>query len=143
MTYKEIDEHTLSDEKLELLLANYKESFELVDYYSTLFKGGALVQTTEIHDALDKLTGTFMSLNTPYQMLIAKKENEEAIFYEKRRMEIESTEKKFVSASVEREASVAVSTLRRVRNIFGAYVSSCEKGISTCQSKLKYLEKEK
>ena len=150
MDYKTIESYFQDESKLEELLMNYKEAFDTVDQQSILFKESILNNKVEIQNVLDKLTGVYMNLILPSQIAQSQKGTKEDIFYSQRKMEIENTivtnkkgepePKKFVAAAVERESSVHIANYRRVRNIFEAYISACEKGITTCQSKLKSLD---
>jgi hypothetical protein len=92
----------------------------------------------EAKRVMTELTGIYMTLNPVLAIAESEVKNREVKYYEKLRIETEGTERKFVSASAEKQAESSVTSYRRVRNLISAYVSSAEKGISTLQSLLKF-----
>lgn len=136
-------EKCFQDEKtLEKVLDEIKIDIEKIDYWANLMKDGITLNPEEAKNALNDLTARFMSLKTVLAIAETEKKNREIRHYNKIRIDIENKtrpDKKFVSASAEKEASVFVAKYRRIRNIIKAYMESAEKGISTMQSLLKYM----
>ena len=140
MNYKEIESYFVDDSKLEKLLELLVETFDRINYYSTLFRDRIVMENPrEIETALSELTGLYMFLKPIVSIAITEKKNREERYYNQRKIEIENEGKKFMSAPVEREASDYVSNYRRVRNILQGYLDVCDKAISTCQSLLKSI----
>jgi hypothetical protein len=126
----------------DLLFFLQQEYFDRISYHADLFRGGALSDIGQMNSSLDELTGIYMDLKAIYMISITMKENRELQHYMSRKIEIENKGEKFTSAPIEKEASNIVANERRVRNIVEGFLSSCEKSISTIQSKLKFTSKE-
>jgi arginyl-tRNA synthetase len=131
-----------SVESLNKLLEDNKDIFEMVDDYGQQFIQGILSTPEDYKDALNKLTGAYLSLMPLYQMAVAYKENEELKYYVTAKRELEAKAEKVVAASLEKESSAFVEHPRRVRNLLEGYVEASSKGIATCQTQLKRLELE-
>lgn len=145
MRITDIEKYFQSEETLEKVLDEVKEDFEKIDYTADIMKKGITLNPEEAKTALNDLTARFMTLKTVVAIADTEKKNREIRYYNKIRVDIENgtrSEKKFVSASAEKEASASVFAYRRMRNIIQAYMESAEKGISTMQSLLKYMSEE-
>jgi len=131
-----------SDKMQELLEILQKEYFDRIDYHGDLFRSGALSDVGQLQNSLEELTGIYIKLNPIYSIAESIKKNREESFYMAKKISIENNGDKFVSASTDKEASNSVANERRVRNIIEGKVSACSQGISTCQSKMKFVGKE-
>jgi len=142
MRILEIEKHFQQEDTLNKVLEALKEDIEKIDYWSSIMKRGITVNPEEAKDALNDLTGRFMSLKTILSIAETEKKNRETRKYNEIKMAKENAKQKFVSASADKEASAFVGDYRRIRNLIQAYVDSCEKAISTLQSLLKYMGEE-
>lgn len=145
MRILKIEEYLQSEETLSKVLDEIKDDIEKVDYWANLMKDGITLNPEEAKNALNDLTGRFMSLITALSIAETEKKNRETRHYNKIKMDIDNgvrSEKKFVSTVADKEASAVVASYRRIRNIIKAYMESAEKGISTMQSLLKFLSEE-
>jgi hypothetical protein len=142
MDYKAIEDLIAQDDGLEVLLKQYKESFDRIHYYQELFKNGAISTPNATDSAMKELLGIYMSLNGVITMIDTVKGKLEDVYYVNKKNEIESIGSKFVSSSIKEEVSMHVSLYRRVRNIFQFYRDNCDKAILVCQSSLKSMERE-
>jgi hypothetical protein len=129
-----------SKEGLEKLITDYKDVFDMIDDYGQQLIKGILSTPEDYKICLDKMTGAYVSLEPLYTMAEAKKLNEELQAYVSIKRELENKGEKVVSASIEKESSLAVSDFRRVRAILEGYVEACSKAIGTCQTQLKRIE---
>jgi hypothetical protein len=125
---------------LEKLLADYKDTFDMIDDEGQQLIGGIKSSPDDYALCLDKLTGAYISLEPLYTMSVAYKENEEIKAYVSMKREMEAKAEKVVAASLDKEASASVEVQRRIRNILEGYVEACAKGIGTCQTQLKRFE---
>jgi hypothetical protein len=125
---------------LEKLLADYKDTFDMIDDEGQQLIGGIKSSPDDYALCLDKLTGAYISLEPLYTMAVAYKENEEIKAYVSMKRDLEAKAEKVVAASLDKEASASVEIQRRVRNILEGYVEACAKGIGTCQTQLKRFE---
>ena len=144
MNYKEIEQY-FGNNQIDDLLEKYIECFNDVDYYEKLLINHVLNDISGVREAIQRLSGLYMSLRRPYAIAETFIENGKARHYHnlKIKHDNENPDKKIISAALEREASYFVAPFRRARNLFAAYVESCEKGIGSCQSLLNSLNKEK
>ncbi len=142
MRILEIEKDFQSEKTLPNILDTIKEDIEKIDYYAGIMKQGITVNPEEAKNALNDLTARFMSLKTVLAIAETEKKNREIREYNRLKIDAGKNKTKFTSTSAVIEASGAVSSYRRVRNIIQAYVDSAEKGISTMQSLLKYLAEE-
>jgi len=138
----EIEKYFQQDDTLNKVLEALSEDIDKIDYWAGLMKQGITVNPEEAKNALNDLTGRFMSLKTALSIAETEKKNRETRAYNQIKIDTENEGKKFVSASAEKEASGRVADYRRIRNIIQAYVDSCEKALSTLQSLLKYMGEE-
>ena len=143
MNIFKIEKYFDNEPTLEKLLTELNVIFTRIDYYSNLFRNGILENQKETVKALSELTGIYMYLKPIFLVSVTIKENNELRYYIDKKEQIsKESEKKFVSAATEREASLSVSNYRRVRNIIEAYLDSTVQGIQSCQSLLKSITKE-
>ena len=143
MRILDIEAKFQSEDTLNEVLDMMKEDFEMVDYYAGILRGGVVDNAHEANEALGKLTGTFSNLRTALGVAESEKKNREIRFYCNLKMESDNNNKKFVATVGDKEASAHVAEYRRVRNIIEAYVEACAKDISSMQSILKDLDREK
>lgn len=125
---------------LEKLLKDYSEIFEMIDDFGQQLIAGIPNTPDDYKEILDKLTGAYISLEPLYTQAEAKKLNEELQAYVDKKRELEEKGDKIVSATLDREASLAVADYRRIRAVLEGYVEACGKGISTCQTQLRRIE---
>ena len=126
----------------ELLIYLQKEYFDRISYHAELFRGGALSDIGQMQNSLEELTGIYMDLKTIHMISITMKENRELQHYISRKIEIENKGEKFISSPMEKEASNSVANERRVKNILEGFLNSCERSLSSLQSKLRFDSKE-
>ena len=129
-------------EAVEQILVDYKDVFEQIEDYGQQLLQGVLSSPDDFKTILNFMTGAYVSLEPLYSMAEALKLNEELKAYASIKREAENRGDKVVAANVEREASLAVANLRRIRSILEGYVLSCEKCIITAQTQLKRLEQD-
>ena len=144
MDYKEIEQY-FENNQIDDLLGKYKDVFYEVDYHEKLLMNHVLNDINSVREAIQRLSGLYMSLRRPLSIADTAVENGKSRQYHNLKIQHdnEKPDEKFISSSVEREASLSVAPYRRARNLFAAYVESCEKGIGSCQSLLNSLNKEK
>ena len=132
----------LVDGKIEEILDNLSEVFAGIDGIASELAYLEL-SDEQYKDYLTQLTGIYIYLSPLVAEAISVKKNAELREYHSIKMECENEGKKFVSAPAEKEASMKVADLRRIRNILQAYLDACKVGISSCQSIIKYRLDEK
>jgi len=135
-------EYFINTEGLEKLLVEYKDIFDLLDDISQQLLQGIVSTIDQYKEILNQATGAYGALEPLYTQSIAYKENEELKYYVEKKRELENSGNKIVAATLEKEASESVSSIRRVRNICEAYVSVAEKIIITAQTQLKQLSQD-
>ena len=133
-------EYFESKEGLGKLLTDYKDVFDMIDDYGQQLISGILSTPEDYKTCLDKMTGAYVSLEPLYTMAESKKLNEELQAYVTIKRDLEAKAEKVVSASIEKESSLAVADYRRTRAILEGYVEACSKAIGTCQTQLKRIE---
>lgn len=143
MRILEVEALFQSEGTLDQALELCKEDFEKVDYWAEALRSGVVDNTVEANKALGELTGTFSNLRTALAIAETEKKNREVRKYNEIRMQVDGAGKKFVSATADKQASDFVSKYRRVRNIVAGYKEACEKDISSLQSILKDLDKDR
>jgi len=127
---------------LQPLLEKYQTVFDQIQEHCEMFKEGVYSTPSELRKVLLNLTGLYGSINIVFKSLEAEKLNEEVREYTQIKIDTEKTDKKFVSAAAEKEASHRVAELRRARNLFEGYVQVCQTSMMNCQSVLKSLSDE-
>ena len=143
MRYTRITEYFEKEDKgLLELLEDCKDMIDSIDDYRNKLMGNALVTGDEYDEAMVRLTGIYMYVVEIFESAQAFKEIEEDKAYLRLRNEaIEKGEKAPTDNTLKVMAHSAVANYIKIRNSFEAYMLGCEKGISTCQSKLKKLKK--
>jgi hypothetical protein len=128
--------------KLEDLLKDYSDTFEMIDDFGQQLRSGILSSPDDYKVCLDKMTGAFISLEPLYTRAESYKLNEELRTYVSLKKAIEDKGEKVVATSLDKEASLAVADFRRIRAVLEGYVEACSKAIGTCQTQLKRFETE-
>jgi len=134
---------TIESENFADLLEEMDSVFLEIDKIAEDLSGGLLSDVNICIDYLSRLTGYYMYLNPILSELRSYKKNKELREYHSLKMQIENEGKKFVSAPVEKEASLAVAEVRRIKNVVEGYVEACKTAISSCQSIIKYFAEER
>lgn len=143
MRILDIEQLFKSEDTLDKVLEELKEDFEVVDYYATTLKSGVVNNPEELAEALQKISGAFCNLRTILALAETQKKNREVDKYNQIKIETENNDKKFVSASAEKQASAEVSSYRRIRNIIEGYKEASEKTMSSLQNINNNLFKER
>jgi len=126
-------------EAVEQILVDYKDVFEQIEDYGQQLTQGLLNTQEDFKNILNFMTGAYVSLEPLYSMAEALKLNEELKSYAQIKREAEARGDKVVAANLEREASLTVANLRRIRAILEGYVLACEKCIITAQTQLRRI----
>ena len=127
----------LAEGEYDIILGQLSEVFSEIDYIAGELNSGE-VSLDQYKDYLSRLTGIYMYLSPLVAEAVSMKKNRELREYHEIKIQQENEGKKFVSAPAEKEASMKVADLRRIRNILQAYLDACRVGIVTCQSILKH-----
>jgi len=138
MVSKEVRDYILNN-GIEKLYKSCESRFAKVDYWADQFMSGDLLDEYQLSKALDELTGCFMRFHIIAEAIDAYKTNKELDFKVKA-FAIEG--KKPVVSQIEEEARASTKDLRTYRADFLNYSESAEKGILTCQARLKRLSVE-
>jgi hypothetical protein len=143
MRYEKINEYFEKGvDGLSELLEDTKDMRDTIEDYRSKFKGNILTTADEYDEAMIVLTGIFMYVVEIFESAQAFKEAEEDTAYLKLRNEaIEKGEKAPTDNTLKVMAHKQVAPYIKLRNTFESYMLGCEKGISTCQSKLKKFER--
>jgi len=136
-------EYFNSEEGLNKLLTDNNDIFTLLDDISGQLLQGILSTGDDYVLILNQATGAYGVLEPLYSLSIAHKENAELLHYVEAKRALEAKAEKFTAASLDKEASESVASIRRVRNILEGYVSVAEKIIITAQTQLKRLEQDR
>lgn len=140
MTSKDIRTLLSSDAGKKELYTVHKKYFDLVDSWMTQFAEGDLLNEYQLADAMDKLTGCYGKCIIVGNAVDAYKINQELSFIEKA---FKKTDKKPNVSQIKEEARASTSELRGIRGDFLNYAEASQKGIGTCQSRIKRLTIEK
>ncbi|KKN82761.1 hypothetical protein LCGC14_0305850 [marine sediment metagenome] len=119
---------------LEKILKRFKPIFEQVDKLKKATTKLDAANTTAVKDTLTKLTGYYMEIVDILRKIEALKKNKETAYYHTKKVEIENSDTKFVSAPVDKEASLYVADERRVRSILQGKLDACLEGMRTCRT---------
>lgn len=131
MVYTEIESRLKDDRKIANLIKEYRPLFDRIEYYADLFSNKSLNHIDDIDEAMVELTGIFVSVHEVEMTAEAQKIAREEEFKEYKRQKIV----KDINLDL-------INTYRRVRNIFKSASDACEKMISVCQSRVRYITKE-
>lgn len=139
MNYKTIESYFASDEGINELLEAYSEDFQKIDEISEQLKTGIV----NSYEKIDELLGTLSGLANRCEIVsdIAdtyKKAETGRLTFQKIS---EAGDKKVTMSKLDAEVSHEVQNLRRVRNIFRAYVKSADRALGGMQSRLKKKER--
>jgi hypothetical protein len=132
-----------SEETLDKLLKDYEETFEMLDSISSQLLQGVITTSQQYKEILNQATGAYGCLEPLHSMAIAHKENTELKYYVEKKRELEGKGEKVVAASLDKESSESVASIRRIRNLLEGYTSVSEKIIITAQTQLKQIGQEK
>lgn len=137
--YKTIETYFLSVESIEELLESYSEDFKKIDEISEKLKTGAINSYEEIDELLGTLSGLANRCEIVAEIADTYKKAETGrLTFQKIN---EAGDKKVTMSKLDAEVSHEVQSLRRVRNIFRAYVKSGDRALLGCQSRLRKKER--
>ena len=140
MTSKEIKELLKTEKGIVQLYSMHKKYFDLVDTWNTRFAEGDLLDEYQLADAMEKLTGCYGKFIIIGNAVDAYKTNQELDYQANA---FRDAEKKPNVSQIKEEARASTKELREVRGDFLNYAEASQKGIGTCQSRLKRLTVEK
>jgi hypothetical protein len=133
----------LEVEGVQKLYKKFEPYFQKVDKWSEEFARGSLLNEYELSAALDELTGVFMRFHIIAEAIDSHKTNKELDFKVKAFNHANAENKKPTISQIEEEARNSTKELRTYRGDFLNYSESAEKGIITCQARLKRQSVEK
>ena len=136
MTSKEVYGY-LKVEGIEKLYKRFEKYFQEVDIWSERFATGDLLTEYELSHALDRLTGIYQRFHIISEAIDSIKTNEELDYKVKAYKEAEESGKKATISQIEELARGSTKELRTYRTDFQSYSDAAEKGIITCQARLK------
>ena len=139
MTSKEIVQYVKNDE-MDKLYKKFEKYFEEVDKWSETFATGDLLDEYTLSSALDRLTGIYMKFHIIAEALDSYKTNQELNYSV---TAFKNCKGKPNVSQIDKESRESTRALRLYRADFLNYAESAEKGIGTCQSRLKRLTIEK
>jgi len=132
----------LEKEGIHKLYKKFEHYFQKVDKWSEEFARGSLLNEYELSAALDELTGIFMRFHIIAEAIDSYKTNQELDFKVKAFNQANGENKKPTISQIEEEARQSTKDLRTYRGDFLNYSESAEKGILTCQARIKRLSVE-
>lgn len=135
MVSKEVINY-LEVEGVENLYKKFEKYFKEVDSWSEKFATGDLLDENTLAHAMDRLTGIYMQFHTIAEAIDAYKTNKELDYSVS---EFRKASKKPNVSQVAVEAREQTKQLRVYRGDFLNYSESAEKGILTCQARIKRL----
>lgn len=142
MTSREVYNY-LKVEGIDKLYKKFEKYFAEVDTWADRFATGDLLNEYELSQALDRLTGIYMRFHIIAEAIDSYKTNQELDFKVKAYKEAEESGKKVTISQIEELARQSTKNLRTYRGDFLNYSESAEKGIITCQARLKRQSVEK
>ena len=142
MTSREVYNY-LKVEGIDKLYKKFEKYFTEVDTWADRFATGDLLNEYELSQALDRLTGIYMRFHIIAEAIDSYKTNEELNFKVKAYKEAEESGKKATISQIEEMSRASTKELRTYRGDFLNYSESAEKGIITCQARLKRQSVEK
>lgn len=143
MRYYEIEAKMDSTEGMIELLESLQENhFNCIDYHIGLFRSSSLNEQARLQQTIDELTGVYMDLQTYYAVALSRKVNRESAHFHNTKIAAENAGVKYTVSMIDKEASYAVASDRRLVHILEGKIHACEKAISTCQSRMKLLSSE-
>lgn len=130
----------IEKEGIDKLYKKFEKYFEEVDQWSEKFSTGDLLDEYVLSHALDRLTGIYMKFHIIAEAIDSYKTNQELNYSVNA---FKNSKVKINVSQIDIEARESTKNLRMYRSDFLNYSDSCEKGIGTCQSRLKRLSVEK
>jgi len=143
MRVKKIEKLAKSEETVEMILSEVRDSIKIVDETAKKLKRDISDNPQTIRTLLSKVTGAHSDLKTAWGVVDTAKTNTQLDYYFKVK-NTHDTKKdgKFNSTATKEEARALVQNYRRIRNYLQAYVESASQDISTLQSLKKKTEQE-
>lgn len=138
----EFDKYFEKEENINNIFKDYKDIFEKLDDLRSQFLGNILTTDEDLNNALKFYTGAIQTLQPLFQVSQAYKESKEDGEGLRLRCKAIEDKIKITDATAKSTAHYFVRNYIKVRNLLNAYVISCDKGITTCQTLLKYKHKE-
>lgn len=132
-------EKYFEEHKLDEFVGRYIEVFQKIDYIKDLFINGILITPEETDRVMKELMGYYMTLNTAATMAETYASLLESNLASRLRLE----DKNLSPTAIKNEAKTKSADYRKVANVLKAYLDSCDKAISVCQSSLKWIERER
>lgn len=143
MTSRDIKELLQAETGIKELYHKHKKYFDLVDSWTTRFAEGDLLDEYSLADAMEKLTGCYGKFVIVGNAIDAYKTNKELSYKETKFAELRANKEKPNVSQLNEQARASTSELRAIRADFLNYADASQKGIGTCQSRLKRLTVEK
>lgn len=140
MTSKDIIEYVENTNNITNLYKKFKTYFDLVDYWNEQFASGDLLDENQLNFAMEKLTGCYGKFIIVGNAIDAYKTNQELSY---KANAFATCEGKPNVSQINELARETTKNLRSIRADFLNYAEASNKGITTCQSRLKRLSVEK
>lgn len=137
MVYDDIEKSLASKEGCEKLLAEYETKFLQISMIAEQLVAREIKSYDQIDGTLTELTGLYMQLHDVTETIDTFKTGEEGRLNFQYVKDHGAKGEKVVQAQIDKLVSHDVHFLRRVRNIFAANRDRADKGIGSCQSRLK------
>ena len=145
MRILDIEKLFQSEATLCKVLEECEKDFENIDYWAGLMKEGVVHNNpAEINKSLTSLAGSYSNLRVILGLAETELANREVRNYGSIKMKSEADGKKFtaqIDSATKKEASEAVCSYRRIRNIILGYLTSADKDIITLQNVNNNLDK--
>lgn len=144
MDYKKLEVFFQTRETLEEALDYLEKPIKKITYWANLFQKGVVHDNpNEINKAIVELAGAFSDLRIALGLADHYKGDKELQRYMEIKTEIdEDDDRKFISASAEKEAKRDTMSYRRVKKIIEAHKESADKCITALQNVNNNLDKE-
>jgi hypothetical protein len=136
------DRYFENEANLDKIFVDYKDIIDGLNEYRAQFLGNVITTEEDLKVALSFYTGAIQTLQPLYQIAQAYKESQEDAKALQLRNQAAESNEKITDATIKTKAHYEVRNFIKVRNLLEAYTISCEKGISCCQTLLKYVRKE-
>ena len=144
MRYQDIETKFETPEGIvELLNSLEDDQFKCINYHTKLFRSGGLTDPGNLQVTLEELTGVYMQLMAYFSVASYTKKHRESNYIHNKKIELGKANIKPIVSILEREAEREVKDENRILTILQGKLDACEKGISTCQSKIKLLTVER
>jgi len=135
MTSKDVIEY-IETTGIEKLYKKFEKYFVKIDSWSEKFAESDLLDEYTLSHALDELTGIYIKFSVIAGAIDSYKTNKELSYSVKA---FKDCKTKPNVSQIDKEARESTKELRMYRADFLNYSNACEKGIGTCQSRLKRL----